>query len=169
MLEAMKTRDLQVYFTNPQLENLLMQYDYAGQMDRSMTHDGLYIVQANVSASKASQYVQTLVHDTVTLDDAGGATHVMQMRLIYNQTGPVYGLDTYRDYVRVYVPPTAQFLSGDGFDTGQPLCGGPFAACPADGIYPNNELVCPPGQYFAGPAAPMLNDPYVGQNHPLDK
>ena len=43
-------------------------------MDRSTTHDGLYVVQANLSASKASQYVQTIMHDTVTLDAAGVCT-----------------------------------------------------------------------------------------------
>jgi hypothetical protein len=169
LLHDLKTKDLQVYVSNEQIENLLKQYGYAAQVDRSTTHDGLYIVQANVSASKASQYVKTIVHDTVSLDGIGGATHLLQLRFVYNQLGPVYGLDTYRDYVRVYVPPTAQFRWGDGFDSGTPLCGGPFAACPANGIYPQGELICPPGQYNAGAAAPMLNDPYTGQWHPLDK
>jgi hypothetical protein len=169
MLRDLETRDLQVYVTNAQLEGLLMQYGYAGQIDRSTTHDGLYVVQANVSASKASQYVRTIIHDTVTLDAHGGATHVMQLRLAYTQIGPVYGLDTYRDYVRVYVPPTAKFLWGDGFDTGEPLCGGPYAACAPDGIYPGGELVCPTGQYQAGASAPMIGDPYAGAWHPLDK
>ncbi|HEY4387973.1 MAG TPA: hypothetical protein VGN34_26285, partial [Ktedonobacteraceae bacterium] len=35
-------------------------------------------------------------------------------------------------------------------------------------VYPQNELVCPPGQYDAGYAAPMLDDPYMGRDHPLD-
>jgi hypothetical protein len=122
----------------------------------------------NLSASKASQYVQTNVSDTVSLDAAGGALHQLQMSLIYNQLGPVYGLDTYRDYMRIYVPPTAEYRSGDGFDTGRALCGGVLGACPYNGIYPQNELVCPPGQYDAGAAAPMLNDPYQGEYHPLD-
>lgn len=169
MLRDLKSRDVQVYVTNAQLEGLLMQYGYAGQIDRSTTHDGLYVVQMNVSASKASQYVRTIIHDTVTLDAQGWATHVMQLRLAYTQIGPVYGLDTYRDYVRVYVPPDAKFLWGDGFDTGTPLCGGPLAACAPDGIYPGGELVCPTGQYQAGASAPMIGDPYAGAWHPLDK
>jgi hypothetical protein len=167
-LYDLKTRDLQVYFTNPQVEGLLMRYGDAGQMDRSTTHDGLYVVQANVSASKASQYVQTSLHDTVTLDAQGGATHVLQMRLSYSQIGPVYGYDTYRDYVRIYVPPTSKFLWGDGFDTGTPLCGGPYAACPANGVYPGNELTCPTGQYEPGAAAPSNIDPNGGDFLPLD-
>ena len=168
LLTDLKTRDLQIYVSNPQIEGLLMQHGYAGQIDRSTINDGFYIVQMNLSASKASQYVQTNVSDTVSLDATGGALHQMQMRLVYDQLGPVYGLDTYRDYIRIYVPPTAQYRSGDGFDTGKPLCGGVLGACPSNGIYPHNELVCPPGQYYAGAAAPMLNDPYQGQYHPLD-
>ena len=168
MLQDLKTKDLQVYLSNPQLEGLLTQYGDAAQVDRSTTHDGLYVVQANVSASKDSQYVKTMMHDTVTLDSNGGATHFIQMQLAYNQIGFVYGLDTYRDYVRVYVPPTAKFLSGDGFDTGTPLCGGPLTACGQNGIYPHDEMVCGAGLYDAGASAPMLNDPYTGQWHPLD-
>ncbi len=164
----LKTRDLQVYLTNSQLEDLLMQYGMAGQLDRSTTHDGLYVVQANVSASKASQYVRTSISDTVTLDAAGGATHVMHLSLAYTEIGPIYGLDTYRDYVRIYVPPSARLLWGNGFDTGKPLCDGPLAPCPAQSVYPHDELVCPPGQYQVGYAAPMLNDPYYRTLHPLD-
>ncbi len=169
VLHNLRTKDLQMYFSNPQLEQVLMQYGDAAQIDTSMAHDGLYVVQANVSASKASQYVRTSIHDNVTLDASGGATHVMQLHLNYTQLGPVYGLDTYRDYVRVYVPPTAKFLWGDGFDTGQPLCDGPYAACPANGVYSQGQLVCPTGQYHAGAAAPMLGDPYTGAWHPLDQ
>jgi hypothetical protein len=168
MLQDLKTRDLQVYFSNPQVEGLLMQYGDASQLDRSTTHDGLYVVQANISASKASQYVKTILNDTVTLNAQGGATHVLQMRLVYTQLGPVYGYDTYRDYVRIYVPPTSKFLWGDGFDTGTPLCGGSYVACPQNGIYPHDELVCPTGLYQPGAAAPSLTDPNGGDWHPLD-
>ncbi|MDQ2886595.1 MAG: DUF4012 domain-containing protein [Chloroflexota bacterium] len=169
VLSDLRTRDLQVYVTNPQVESLLEQYGYAGEIDRSNAHDGLYIVQANVSANKASQYVQTKLSDTVKLDAAGGATHSLEMDLIYNQIGPVYGLDTYRDYVRIYVPQSARLLSGNGFDTGVPLCGGPLAACSPNGVYAHQELVCPTGQYDAGASAPMIGDPYRGAWHPIDK
>jgi len=168
MLHDLKTRDLQVYFSNPQVEDLLMKYNYASQVDRSTTHDGLFVVQANLSASKASQYVQTIMHDTVTLDANGGATHVLQLRLVYNQIGPVYGYDTYRDYVRIYVPPDSKFLWGDGFDTGVPLCGGRYQQCSPTGVYPQDELLCPAGQFQPGASAPSITDPDGGHWHPLD-
>jgi hypothetical protein len=171
MLHDLKTRDLQVYVTNPQVEALLIQQGMAAQIDRSLTHDGLFVVQANISASKASQYVQTILHDVVTLDAKGGATHMLQIRLVYNQLGSVYGLDTYRDYIRIYVPPTSQFLWGDGFDSGKPFCGGPYAGCPRYDIYGNGDLLCPAATATsgAGAATGMLNDPYMGKYHPLDQ
>ncbi|MGH2496925.1 MAG: DUF4012 domain-containing protein [Ktedonobacteraceae bacterium] len=168
VLHDLKTKDLQVYFSNPQAENLLMQYNDAAQIDRATTHDSVYVVQANISASKASQYVKTTMHDTVTLDASGGATHQLQLRLVYNQLGPVYGYDTYHDYVRVYVPPNSKLLSGDGFDTGTPLCGGVGVQCSPTGVYPQDQLVCPNGLYQPGAQAPTINDPDGGRWHPLD-
>lgn len=168
MLHDLKTKDLQLYFTNPDAEGVLMRYGDAAQVDRSLTHDGLYVVQANLSASKASQYVKTILHDTVTLDSNGGATHTLQMRLVYNQLGPVYGYDTYHDYVRVYVPPNSKFLWGNGFDTGQPLCGGTYGDCPPNGVYPGGELTCPTGQYQPGAEAPTFTDESGADWHPLD-
>ncbi len=171
ILKDLQTRDLQVYIAQSDWENWLKQNNYAGEIDRTADQDGLYVVQMNVSVSKASQYVQTQLHDNVVLDSTGGATHNLQMHLTYNQSGPVYGFDTYRDYIRVYVPSSAQLVSGNGFDQGydQPLCGGYLGACPANHVYPHDELICPGGQYDAGLASPMLNDPYLGSVHPLDK
>ncbi|GHO54153.1 DUF4012 domain-containing protein [Ktedonobacter robiniae] len=168
-LHSLQTKDLEVYLGNPQAQALLSRYGYAAEVDRATTHDGLYIVQENVSASKASQFTRSIFKDTVSLDAQGGATHVLQLRLAYNQINSVYGLDTLRDYVRIYVPPTAKLLSGDGFYTNDPLCDGGFGTCPRDGIYSQQELICPPGQYEAGASAPMLNDPYYHQWHPLNK
>jgi len=168
MLYDLKTKDLQVYVTNPQIESLLVRYGDAAQIDRSTTHDGVYVVQANVSASKASQYVNTMLQDTVSLNAQGGATHLLHIRLVYNQIGPVYGYDTYHDYLRVYVPPNSKFLWGDGFDTGKPLCGAYLQACPQYDVYPKDELLCPAGQFQPGAAAPSIADSDGGSWHPLD-
>jgi hypothetical protein len=167
MLDDLQTKDLQIYFTDAAAEQVLIHYNYAGQLDRSLTHDGLFVVQQNLSASKASQFVQTSMHDTVTLNSAGGATHLLQIRLVYNQAGPVYGYDTYYDYLRVYVPPESRLISGDGFSSGTPLCGGSYGDCPIDGPYPGGELVCPAGQYQPGASPPSLTGSDGGAWQPL--
>ncbi len=146
-----------------------MQRQAAGRIDRSISHDGIYVVQADLNANKASQYVHTQFHDVVMLDAQGGATHTLQMRLVYSQLGPVYGLDTYRDYVRVYVPPAAKFLWGNGFDNGTAFCGGPLAACPTYDPYSDGSLLCPANMAGPGATTSQLNDPYAGRFHPLDR
>lgn len=167
LLYDLKTKDLQIYVTNPQIQSLLSRYGLAGEINRSDTHDGFYVVQANLSASKASQYVHTTLQDTVNLDSKGGATHTLNMRLVYNQIGSVYGLDTYRDYIRVYVPESAQLRWGNGFDSGEPLCGGNFRACPPYDVYGDGTLLCPRGLTDAGYATDMLHDPFFRQPHPI--
>jgi len=170
MLHSMKSKDLQVYVTNPQLESLIAKYGSTASLDRSADHDGLFIVQSNLSASKASQYVTTAIQDTITLDTKGGATHHLQMTLDYQQKGDVYGFDTYRDYVRMYVPVNSQLLAGNGFDQyDKPYCGDAqsgYRLCQPD-VYGDGSLVCSP-PIKLGYATSYLNDPYAGRDHPLD-
>ncbi len=170
MLYAMQTKDLQIYVTNNEVEQLLAKYGSTSQIDTSPDHDGLFIVQANVSVSKASQYVRTSVQDTVTLDASGGATHVMNMRLAYTREGSVYGWDYYRDYVRIYVPPNSQLLSGNGFDTNyRGYCGSEagYPPCQPD-VFGDGTLLCPPN-VDAGAGVSILGDPYGLGDHPVDQ
>jgi len=141
-------------------------------MDRSTTHDGLFVVQANVSANKGSQYVQTRMQDTVTLNANGGATHALQIHLVYHVVDQIYGPDTYHDYVRVYVPPNAKFLGGNGFEQlGQPYCStyAGFAACPTYDAYSDGDLMCPANQSDPMVETNQITDPNNGRNHPLNK
>ncbi len=167
---SMKTKDLQIYVTNPQLTSLISKYGSTASLDRSTTHDGLFIVQSNLSASKASQYVTTTLQDTVTLDKQGGATHQLHMTLDYQKKGDVYGLDTYRDYIRIYVPVKSQLLAGNGFDQyDRPYCGDAqsgYSLCQPD-VYSDGSLVCKP-PITIGYATSYLNDPYAEKDHPLD-
>jgi len=166
-IKDMQSRDLEIYFTNPLAEAWLVQHGYSGAMDTFSGQDGFMVVQANISISKASQYVYTTEQDKITLDAQGGATHALTMTLDYKQTGPVYGYDTYADYIRVYAPPNAQFISGDGFDTGQCLSapnatgngspnGSGSTCCTSStcSIYnesfPSDARYCPDGNYSLG-------------------
>jgi len=170
MLQSMKGKDLQVYVKNPQLESLIGLYGSTASLDRSTNHDGLFIVQSNLSASKASQYVTTSVQDAITLDKKGGATHNLQVTLDYQQRGDVYGFDTYRDYLRVYVPINSRLLTGNGFDQyARPYCGDAqsrYRPCLPD-VYGDGSLICA-GPVKIGYATSYLHDPYARKDHPLD-
>ncbi len=168
-IQDIQSHDLEIYFANPQAEQWLSDHGYSGSTDSFSKQDGFAVVQSNISVSKASQYVHTTEHDDIVLDAQGGATHNLTITLNYQQKGQVYGFDTYANYIRVYAPQNAQFLSGDGFDTGQVLCNpmptvppnkgdtpGTGDATPAakcsqyDTSFPSNARYCPDGDYKLG-------------------
>jgi hypothetical protein len=115
-------KDLQLYVTNQQVEDLLVKRRAAGLMDTTAKVDGYAFVQANVSAAKSTPYVPVTQRDDITLDAQGGALHQLTITLRNDPQGPIYGYPTYRDYVRVYVPPQARYISGSGFDLLKPMC-----------------------------------------------
>ncbi len=159
-----QSRDLEIYFTNPAAEQWLVTNGYSGGTSTFTRQDGFMVVQANISISKASKYVHTTEQDNITLDAQGGATHNLSITLNYNRAdNDVYGFTTYSDYMRVYMPGSSQYISGDGFDTGHPLCtaappsnkkgtttGTPASSC---GLPPSETLYCPSGNYSLGQRA----------------
>ncbi|MDQ6644335.1 MAG: DUF4012 domain-containing protein, partial [Chloroflexota bacterium] len=177
-IKAIQSRDLEIYFTNPTAEAWLVEHGYSGSIDTFAKQDGFMVVQANISISKASQYVHTTEQDAVTLDAQGGATHNLTITLDYQQKGPVYGFDTYADYIRVYAPSNAQLTGGDGFDTGRPLCKpaptmvpplpkpgakstpAPTTCAQYNTSFPSSARYCPSGNYSLGLRG-SLNTPWV--------
>jgi hypothetical protein len=168
LLEDMKAHEIQVYVTNPQIENLLLDHGYGSSLDTVPGQDTLMIDQANVSVSKASPYIDVSVTDNVTLDAKGGATHAVVATMKNDPRGPYYGYTTYRDYVRVYVPPNARLTDANGFDTGIPVCwvAPPWnptekvpqrfkslPSCPSTNFFPDGSLQCPAGYWGPGPRA----------------
>ncbi len=115
MLADLRSKDLEVYLSDPRAEALLTKYGLDSSLDRASTTDTWMLVQANISVNKASQYVQTTQQDDVQLDASGGATHHLTITLNYQKQGDVYGPSTYRDYIRVYAPAGSWLLYGSGF------------------------------------------------------
>lgn len=169
-VKDLQSHDLEIYFSHPFVEQWLVERGYDAAIDAFNDRDGFTVVQANISISKASQYVHTTEQDNVVLDASGGATHNLTITLDYQQTGPVYGFNTYADYVRVYVPRSAQYISGDGFDSGRCLISdakccstnskeSAKSRCSAyKTSFPDDARYCPGGDYDLGMRG--------GVNHP---
>jgi hypothetical protein len=138
-VKDIQSRDLEIYFANPVAEQWLIDHGYSGGMDSFQHSDGFMVVQANISISKASQYVHTTEQDHIVLDAGGGATHNLTITLNYQQTGPVYGFDTYADYMRIYASQAAQLLGGHGFDSGQCYSNGNKGCCAASAAKPSSK------------------------------
>ncbi|HEX6777333.1 MAG TPA: DUF4012 domain-containing protein, partial [Ktedonobacterales bacterium] len=158
VLADLQSKDLEIYLSDPQAEQLLTKYQLDGSIDSSGATDTFLVVQANASVSKATQYVQTTEKDEVQLDASGGATHHLTISLDYNKQGNVYGYPTYRDYLRVYAPQGSQYISGYGFDTGSPMC---LPSLPPGWKAPTPPTNPTPSKYATMPDCSYY-DPYPG-------
>jgi hypothetical protein len=148
-MKDLQSRDLEIYFTDPTAEAWLVSHGYSGSIDTFSKQDGFEVIQGNFSISKASQYVHTTEQDQVTLDAQGNAIHNLTITLDYKQTGPVYGYDTYADYIRVYAPESATLITGYGFDSGHPGCGTQAPTGCGGGSF-GGARYCPNGNYSLG-------------------
>jgi hypothetical protein len=155
LLQDVKSKDIQIYVTNKTVEGLLAKLNMAGTVDPMTGKDGFFVDQTNVSAAKANPCVTVTETDNVTLDDKGGATHHLTVRMdhVIGSCDPWYQeFPTYHAYMRIYAPATAQLQSADGFDQNQQMCA---ANCSPD-PYPGGELVCQPGGYDPGVHTPSI-------------
>jgi hypothetical protein len=114
MINSLRSKDVQIYLNNSGAENLLQSYHLDSSI-QSPRGDGLFVVDANISPSKANRLITNTLNDQVALDDQGNAIHHTTIRYAWVSNGPVYGSDIYRDYVRVYTPPGSELQVQNGW------------------------------------------------------
>jgi Protein of unknown function (DUF4012) len=113
-IDAVQTKDLQLYFNNPTMETQLhtMHLDSSIQ---SVPGDDLFVVDANIGANKANSLITTTLTDTITIDTLGDALHHALLRYSWTTQGQIYGPPLYRDYIRIYVPRRSVLQTQDGW------------------------------------------------------
>lgn len=130
-VDAMKAKDLQIYFRDPQAELILRQLGLSAEIARG-NGDGFFVVDTNDGGNKANAFVSEHQTDYVTLLPDGGALHRLQISVTYQVKGPVWdGTEQQQDYIdmqRTYLPGDATILGYSGF---VPTDGVHFADCAA--------------------------------------
>ena len=117
---ALKSKDLQVYFSDPRAELVLRQLGLSSEL-LTGGGDGFMVVDANDGGNKASAYVAEKQTDLVTLLPNGGAIHRLQIVVTYNKgRNSVYPgntqQDDYSDFQRTYLPGDAIILGMSGYN-----------------------------------------------------
>ncbi|MGH2517916.1 MAG: DUF4012 domain-containing protein [Ktedonobacterales bacterium] len=117
--QAIKDKDLQIYFSDPRAELILQQLGLASTINQG-GGDGFFVVDTNDGGNKANTYVSEHQTDYVTLLPNGGAVHQLQISVTYAKDGPVYQTtgtvpEDYIDMQRTYLPGDATILGYSGF------------------------------------------------------
>lgn len=100
LINGLHAKDLQIYFNAPQAEALLQlaHLDAAIQLTAG---DDLFVVDANIGATKANNFILNTMKDVVTVDTRGNAVHRLTLSYAWTVPGQVYSNNTYLDYVRI--------------------------------------------------------------------
>lgn len=107
-------KDLQIYFNDTHVETLL----HNAHLDAAIQtppYDNLLIVDANIAANKANNFITSTLDDNITIDAAGNAVHHATLHYAWITPGQNYGYPLYRDYVRVYAPLGSLLQTQDGW------------------------------------------------------
>lgn len=123
VLDAFATKDVQVYFNNPVAEAMLKKFHLASVIEAPKTGDTQLLVDANVIANKANNYITYTMNDTVTIDRTGAATHTLTLTYNWPQSASYeaneYGSPgsrvSYQGYLRLYTPPSATMNYSSGW------------------------------------------------------
>lgn len=115
--DALKAKDLQIYFSDPRAELILRQLGLSSEITTGQS-DGYFVVDTNDGGNKANAYVTEHQTDFVTLLPNGGALHRLQISVTYDKTGSVFTpyLQSYSDVQRTYLPGDATILGYSGFN-----------------------------------------------------
>jgi hypothetical protein len=114
--EALKAKDLQIYFSDARAELILRQLGLSSEVATG-NGDGFFVVDTNDGGNKANGYVTEHQTDFVTLLPNGGALHRLQIQVTYKKTATVFSHnDPYSDVQRTYLPGDATILGYSGFN-----------------------------------------------------
>ncbi len=112
--EALAEKHLQIYLQNPRAEEILAQNNWTGKLVFPEGADnGLGIVEANLGANKANYFVKRKINIVTELNKGGDAASTVTVNYENNSATDTWPAGRYKNYLRFYVPRTAQNISLD--------------------------------------------------------
>lgn len=121
MFSSLHAKDIQIYLNSTQAEDLLQQNHFASTI-QDPASDSFFVVDANIISNKANYFMTYTLHDQVTIDASGDATHHATLTYNWPQSANSqqnnYGgiTNAYSDYVRIYVPPDSTLQTQNGWN-----------------------------------------------------
>ena len=119
----LENKNIQLYFNDQELQGIVREANWAGEIDRSWAGDYLMMVDANLGAYKSDYYIRRSADYSV---DFSGVKPRVILKIKYNHTAEEENWFTkdYQSYLRVYVPKGAQLESFG--DVKEPKIGNDF-------------------------------------------
>ncbi len=114
-LQDLNKKDIQLYFNDEYLQNIVQKSGWAGQVDSQWSNDYLMTVDANLGAFKSDYYVNRSIEYNA---DYSKEIPTANLKITYNHTARQKDWMTrdYLTYLRVYVPEGSWLKDSKNFD-----------------------------------------------------
>ncbi len=114
--KGVATRNIQLYFTNPEQQALASDHRWTGEL-LPTSGDYLSIVTTNIAGGKTDLYLKDAVEVQVTINDNGTIDNTITLTRKHegDSQSPLYGVN-HNDYIRFYVPLGSQLIETQGFE-----------------------------------------------------
>lgn len=114
LVSAVRSKDVQLYLNAQNAQHVLQQLQLDDTIQAPESGDSLMQVDANISPNKANHFMLYTLNDQIGIDSVGNVTHRVSISYAWTIAGQNYGNPLYRDYARIYVPPSSvlQFQQG---------------------------------------------------------
>ena len=117
--EALKNRTIQMYFTDPEAQQLSRQFVWAGNLPSKVlcqneqtpcVFDYNAMIESNLGVNKANYYVKREDTRDITVTEGGKITETISRSFTNTANGQV-GSGVYKNYMRMYVPSDAHITN----------------------------------------------------------
>ncbi len=115
-LQALETKDVQVWMTRTEEEQLVERYDWNSRLKPTLG-DALAIVEANIAGQKSDASIHEEVDHEVVVTEDGAITDTVTLTRRHDAVrGEMFKGANNVSYVRVYVPVGSRLLEAEGFE-----------------------------------------------------
>lgn len=114
--QSLIEKNLLLYFTNPGLENSIINLGWGGEI-KNFDQDYLSVINTNIGGQKSDAAIsQKIFKETEIMNDGSIISTVNISRTNESNKGDLFTGINNVDYIRVYVPEGSQLISASGFN-----------------------------------------------------
>jgi len=114
-LRSLQEKDIQLYFSSPDLEKFAQKYGLAGEVKKAFG-DYLFVVDTNVGGGKSDGAIRQIINLKTEIDNSGRIVDTLIIRRLHLGKKQDYFQKAQNvDWLRVYVPKGSHLLLARGF------------------------------------------------------
>ncbi len=114
--DSVLDKDIQMYFTDPYLEENIKKFGWAGEL-KDVSKDYLSVVNTNIGGGKTDEFIKQIINHDVNILSNGKIVDTLKIERNYiSQENNIFATAKNKNYIRIYVPMGSKIIEASGFE-----------------------------------------------------